>query len=112
LLPAVREAAKDTLIIADGFNCREQVSELTDRHPLHLAQVIQMAMREGTSGASDVYPYRTGDYPESRYLQHGIQDHLAQGTWLVRNRGTAAAGATLAGAALAGGAMLWRRRRK
>jgi FAD/FMN-containing dehydrogenase/Fe-S oxidoreductase len=44
LLPAVRGAAKNTLIIADGFSCREQIAQATDRQALHLAQVIQMAM--------------------------------------------------------------------
>jgi Fe-S oxidoreductase len=47
LLPAVRKASDQQIIIADGFSCREQISERTDRVPLHLAQVIQMAMHEG-----------------------------------------------------------------
>ena len=34
LLPAVRRAAKDTLIIADGFSCREQIRQATDREAL------------------------------------------------------------------------------
>ena len=45
LLPAVRSAGKDTLIIADGFSCREQTVQTTDRRALHVAEVIQMAMR-------------------------------------------------------------------
>lgn len=44
LLPAVREAPKDELIVADGFSCREQIAQTTDRRALHLAQVIQLAM--------------------------------------------------------------------
>lgn len=44
LLPAVREAGKDTLIIANGFSCREQIAQATERQALHLAQVIQIAM--------------------------------------------------------------------
>ncbi len=47
LLPAVRKADRDTLIIADGFSCREQIAQTTDREALHLAQVLQMAMHEG-----------------------------------------------------------------
>jgi Fe-S oxidoreductase len=47
LLPAVRAAAGDTLIIADGFSCREQIAQTTHRHVLHLAQVIQMALHGG-----------------------------------------------------------------
>jgi Fe-S oxidoreductase len=47
LLPAVRQADQETLIIADGFSCREQIEQSTDRHTLHLAQVLQMALHEG-----------------------------------------------------------------
>jgi FAD/FMN-containing dehydrogenase/Fe-S oxidoreductase len=46
LLPAVRGASKDTLIIADGFSCREQIAQMTDRRALHLAQVIDMALHQ------------------------------------------------------------------
>ena len=40
LLPAVRAAAADTLIIADGFSCREQIEQATGRTTLHLAEVL------------------------------------------------------------------------
>jgi hypothetical protein len=43
LLPKVREAAADTLIIADGFSCREQIAQSTNRRALHLAQVLRLA---------------------------------------------------------------------
>ncbi|MGZ7032866.1 MAG: FAD-binding and (Fe-S)-binding domain-containing protein, partial [Thermoanaerobaculia bacterium] len=43
LLPKVREAALDTLVIADGFSCREQIEQTTNRKALHLSQVMQMA---------------------------------------------------------------------
>ena len=46
LLPAVRESDKETLIISDGFSCREQIRQNTDRHALHLADVLGMALRE------------------------------------------------------------------
>jgi FAD/FMN-containing dehydrogenase/Fe-S oxidoreductase len=46
LLPAVRTAAADCLIIADGFSCREQIAQGTDRHALHLAEVLQMALEQ------------------------------------------------------------------
>ena len=45
LLPAVRNAPPDHLIIADGFSCREQITQCTGRQALHLAEVIQMAFR-------------------------------------------------------------------
>lgn len=43
LLPAVREASDSTVIIANGFSCRQQILQGTDRQALHLAEVIQMA---------------------------------------------------------------------
>jgi hypothetical protein len=45
LAPAVRSATSNTLVMADGFSCREQISQLTGRKALHLAQVIDMAQR-------------------------------------------------------------------
>lgn len=45
LLPAVRAADKDTLIITDGFSCREQIEQETEREALHFAQVVQMALK-------------------------------------------------------------------
>ena len=44
LLPAVRKAPPDWLIIADGFSCREQIAQGTARHALHLAEVLKMAI--------------------------------------------------------------------
>jgi len=44
LLPAVREAPASTLIIADGFSCREQIVQLTGRKPVHTAEVVRMAI--------------------------------------------------------------------
>ena len=60
LIPRVREAPKDTLIVADGFSCKHQIQEMTDRRALHLAQVLQMALHAGPGGPA-------GGYPESRH---------------------------------------------
>lgn len=40
LLPKVREASADTLIIADGTSCRQQIALGTDRRAMHVAQVL------------------------------------------------------------------------
>jgi len=42
LLPAVRAAAPETLVIADGFSCREQIAQATGRRPLHSAEVLRI----------------------------------------------------------------------
>jgi FAD/FMN-containing dehydrogenase/Fe-S oxidoreductase len=52
LLPAVRAAHEDTLIVAGGFSCREQIRQLTGRSALHLADVIQMAIAREPSRMS------------------------------------------------------------
>ncbi len=44
LLPAVRDAAHDTLLITDGFSCRTQIEQNTDRKAKHLAEVIALAL--------------------------------------------------------------------
>jgi FAD/FMN-containing dehydrogenase/Fe-S oxidoreductase len=44
LLPAVRAASQDTLIVSDGFSCREQITQSTGRRAWHLAEVIQLAL--------------------------------------------------------------------
>lgn len=47
LLPEVRAAAPDTVLLADGFSCRTQISQLAEgRQALHLAELIQRALRE------------------------------------------------------------------
>ncbi|MGH2902221.1 MAG: FAD-binding and (Fe-S)-binding domain-containing protein, partial [Solirubrobacteraceae bacterium] len=56
LLPAVREAPEGTLIVTDGFSCRHQISHGSERRAVHLAQVIQMALREGPGGPSHGAP--------------------------------------------------------
>ena len=61
LLPIVRRAGKETLIIADGFSCREQIRQMTDRQALHVAQVLRMAISEGPRGPS-------GNFPEDKYV--------------------------------------------
>jgi Fe-S oxidoreductase len=58
LLPAVREASDSTLIVTDGFSCRSQIEHGTNRSSLHLAQVVQMALRQGPNGPAIAPPER------------------------------------------------------
>ena len=44
LLPAVRQAPPDTLIVSDGFSCREQIAHATGRRALHLADLLASAV--------------------------------------------------------------------
>jgi Fe-S oxidoreductase len=44
LLPAVRKADADTLIVADGTSCRHQIADGASRHALHVARVLAMSL--------------------------------------------------------------------
>ncbi|MFO1320848.1 MAG: FAD-linked oxidase C-terminal domain-containing protein [Burkholderiales bacterium] len=44
LLPAVRAAATDVLIIADGTSCRHQIADGARRGAIHVARVLEMAL--------------------------------------------------------------------
>jgi Fe-S oxidoreductase len=44
LLPAVRKAAGDTLIVADGTSCRHQIHDGAQRDALHVARVLEMSL--------------------------------------------------------------------
>ncbi|MGH7905497.1 MAG: FAD-binding oxidoreductase, partial [Candidatus Binataceae bacterium] len=46
LLPAVRDAPSDTLIVSNGFSCRKQIEHATDRQAVHPAEVLRMALQE------------------------------------------------------------------
>jgi FAD/FMN-containing dehydrogenase/Fe-S oxidoreductase len=90
LLPAVRKAPADWLIIADGFSCREQIAQGTGRHALHLAEVLQMAL--------DPSQIADDPFPESALVRQRDAD--------VRSS-MKRAGLGL-GALAAGGLLLWR----
>jgi Fe-S oxidoreductase len=91
LLPAVRKAPAEWLIIADGFSCREQIAQRTGRHALHLAEVLQMALQDPDQIAA-------GPFPESALVR---QRHAGINCSMKR------AGLGL-GALAAGGLLLWK----
>jgi Fe-S oxidoreductase len=90
ILPKVREAPPDTLIIADGFSCREQIEQGTGRRPLHLAQVLRMAQQHE---------------PNPEQAQHAIGDGLIRSA-RIREAALGAGIAVFAGAGIALGAQL------
>ncbi|HEX8925533.1 MAG TPA: heterodisulfide reductase-related iron-sulfur binding cluster [Terriglobales bacterium] len=90
LLPRVRSASPDTLIIADGFSCREQIAQGTDRRALHLAEVIQSArtadQRDSRDGSPEeaVYRKRDSDRRRARQRAAAILLGIALGGLLLR----------------------------
>jgi Fe-S oxidoreductase/FAD/FMN-containing dehydrogenase len=97
LLPAVRQAPTDWLIVADGFSCREQIAQETDRHALHLAEVLQMALREDaeTPEGFPMFDPAPQHYPEDAW----VRPHEAAIKKSMKRTGLAVAGIA-AGAAL------------
>jgi len=71
LLPAVRSAPTDWLIVADGFSCREQIAQETDRHALHLAEVLQMGLHESTETPEgfQIFDPSPQHYPEDAWVR-------------------------------------------
>ncbi len=46
LFPAVRKADRNTIIVSDGFSCRQQIAHGTARRAMHTAEVLQMALQQ------------------------------------------------------------------
>jgi hypothetical protein len=99
LLPAVRQAPPDWLIIADGFSCREQIAQGSPRHALHLAEVLQMALN--VTGDAPSTP-DSRPYPESARTR----DREAEVFQSMKRAGLGLA------AVAAGGALLWQLSKK
>ncbi len=96
LLPRVREEPITSLIVADGFSCREQIAQGTNREALHLAQVVRMAQEYASAP-----PKLTR--PEGGWVTHGLGERAP------RRRKAAVAGLGLSLLGAAAGALLWRR---
>ncbi len=97
LLPAVRSAEASTFIVADGFSCRTQIEQGTHRGGMHVAEVLALALDEGTGGPDPSAP------PELR----GMLQRRAE---IRRSMLRAAAGLAAVGAALVAG--LWMRKER
>ena len=64
LLPAVRAAGRDELVIANGFSCQTQIGQGTGREPKHLAEVLASAL----SGPHAPEPLNNGRHQRSGAL--------------------------------------------
>ncbi len=96
LLPAVRDAPDDTLVIADGFSCREQISQATGRKAMHLAEVVQLALHEGRDVRLN------GEPPET------VVRRLRPRALARPRAGALAVAVAAAGTAVLGGVLAWR----
>jgi Fe-S oxidoreductase len=72
LLPRVRQAPDETVVLADGFSCRTQIEQGSERRALHLAELMRLGLRGArtvTAGA---------DRPEAANLALQASDGLRQ----------------------------------
>jgi len=74
ILPEVRQAPKEALILADGFSCREQIAQGTDRRALHVAETLRLARRRNDQKS---YPERSvavelPGLPLARRFERGV----------------------------------------
>ncbi len=90
LLPAVRKAGLSTVIMADGFSCKEQIEQDTPRHALHLAEVMKIALTEGAYGSRQTHP-----------------EDSTVGPRIDAQRKSMKRAGAIALAAIAGGVLLW-----
>jgi FAD/FMN-containing dehydrogenase/Fe-S oxidoreductase len=88
LMPAVRQAPADWLIIANGFSCREQIAQRSDRRALHLAEILKMALNPRGRPEFLLYPERPGEQRRQAEVSQSMK------------RASLALGAAAAGAAL------------
>jgi FAD/FMN-containing dehydrogenase/Fe-S oxidoreductase len=87
ILPAVREAGADVLIIADGFSCREQIAQATGRHPLHLAQVLRLAAEHSEAASAEAAQAESAERrPRSAALLAGLSIGAGAGAALAIRR--------------------------
>jgi hypothetical protein len=84
LLPRVREADPDTLVVANGFSCREQIAQTTNRRALHLAELLELAEKERIKGS----------YPEFTHLPPRLRGSKPSESLVAIGAGLLAAGAT------------------
>jgi FAD/FMN-containing dehydrogenase/Fe-S oxidoreductase len=52
LLPSIRSSSNDTLLVADGTSCRQQIADGTGRSPVHVARVLEQALASSRAAPS------------------------------------------------------------
>jgi FAD/FMN-containing dehydrogenase/Fe-S oxidoreductase len=95
LLPEVRKTPVSTIIMADGFSCKEQIAQQTNRHALHLAEVLRLGLNHQREHPPTMYP----------------EDHFVQPRKMAQRRSMARA-AVISSLALSMLGLIWLKRRR
>jgi len=77
ILPMVRDEDRDALVIADGFSCRSQIEDTTDRRAIHLAEALRFAQHHGPLGTTAAYPEEVAAQDEKRAHPEGARPPIA-----------------------------------
>ncbi|ABO59569.1 FAD-binding oxidoreductase (plasmid) [Burkholderia vietnamiensis] len=62
LLPQLRKASADAIVVTNGFSCREQIEHGSDRRPIHIAQLVLKALESQSKNQASGLPRVTGDF--------------------------------------------------
>jgi FAD/FMN-containing dehydrogenase/Fe-S oxidoreductase len=95
LLPEVRKTPVSTIIMADGFSCKEQIAQETNRHALHLAEVLRLGLNHRREHPPAMYP----------------EDDFVQPRKMAQRKSMARA-AVISGLALSILGLIWLKRRR
>jgi FAD/FMN-containing dehydrogenase/Fe-S oxidoreductase len=93
LMPMVREAPQEAILVADGFSCKTQIEEMTDRRALHTAQVLKLALERDPAA-------EVGPRPEEAFPDVALDGSAGRLREAVVLGGALAAGAGLAATTL------------
>ncbi len=73
LLPRVREADDDTMILSNGFSCREQIEHGSNRRVLSLAEMLDMTLQQRSSASDPSQDAANGTAHQSAQQRHREQ---------------------------------------
>ncbi|HET7589673.1 MAG TPA: FAD-linked oxidase C-terminal domain-containing protein [Solirubrobacterales bacterium] len=93
LMPMVRAAPDEAILVADGFSCKTQIETMSERRALHTAQVLRLAAQQGAAS-------EPGPRPEEGFPDVVLEDPAGRGREAAVLGGVLAAGAGLAATAL------------
>lgn len=61
LLPLLRNAPADAIVVTNGFSCREQIEQGSDHRPIHIAQLVLKALQSEPKNQAFSRPRVAGD---------------------------------------------------
>lgn len=82
LLSHIQNAPPDTILMSDGFSCRTQIEQSTNRRALHLAQIMKLALDSN----GNVMNLKRNDGYRREIMTAGVLTALAAGSFLLGSK--------------------------